>query len=602
MGFTWSADFEMTQDIPMPSIVDPSQEDLPPLPKADFRTFAHDSEPDDPTLWFSVATYRAGQREAVAAALARQAVEPSEWLVKARRLVDAHARLFGELRAKPFGHPNDEADLRTARSALEAHLASHPAAVVESAAVQPTDDLAAYRVWEQAPRTETGKLRCLDARGAWQAACEWMRSLAPPQQAQAERGRCAQICDDFAEMMERGAGEMEVGERFRQAARKIRSGEAPLALAEASQPPPPLNQCDGCRVNAPTTDLGNHQMPDGGLMGCTADRYVQPSAPEPLSMSMFASRTDYDAAALAAQAAPTEFEDRVEELIIPWLDVSSNTAGMTPTERVLSAVVDMKRDALLGRAAARAAQHPQPSTSAEMDRLAGEVIQCYYDGCEAWVKVMQIGRAEHKHGDLANKAFFATLKALVAAATQEQAVQVVARLLRVHEDRDEAQAVVIARQMLGAAQEQAVPSVSEEEIIKWADGFIREKAFNRAVAVQIAIEAAKWVAGSNLESVLPVMGGRESVDDALAVVESFGPGIRGLNDTYARQILLADEVKRLRAVPSADAVDAALDQLPTFRAFHQDGRARRGLCVFLADVKRAMDASRAPTKGQGNDH
>lgn len=42
-------------------------------------------------------------------------------------------------------------------------------------------------------------------------------------------------------------------------------------------------------------------------------------------------------------------------------------------------------------------------------------------------------------------------------------------------------------------------------------------------------------------------GGRESVDDALAIVESFGPGIDGINDTYARQILLADEVKRLRA-------------------------------------------------------
>lgn len=46
----------------------------------------------------------------------------------------------------------------------------------------------------------------------------------------------------------------------------------------------------------------------------------------------------------------------------------------------------------------------------------------------------------------------------------------------------------------------------------------------------------------------PVMGGRESVDDALAVVESFGPGTEGLNDTYARQILLAAEVKRLRAL------------------------------------------------------
>lgn len=42
-------------------------------------------------------------------------------------------------------------------------------------------------------------------------------------------------------------------------------------------------------------------------------------------------------------------------------------------------------------------------------------------------------------------------------------------------------------------------------------------------------------------------GGRETVDDALEIVESFGPGIGGLNDTYARQILLANEVKRLRA-------------------------------------------------------
>lgn len=42
-------------------------------------------------------------------------------------------------------------------------------------------------------------------------------------------------------------------------------------------------------------------------------------------------------------------------------------------------------------------------------------------------------------------------------------------------------------------------------------------------------------------------GGRESVDDALAVVDSFGPGIAGLNDTYARQVLLAQEVRRLHA-------------------------------------------------------
>ena len=43
-------------------------------------------------------------------------------------------------------------------------------------------------------------------------------------------------------------------------------------------------------------------------------------------------------------------------------------------------------------------------------------------------------------------------------------------------------------------------------------------------------------------------GGRESVDDALSVVDSFGPGVNGLNDTYARQVLLAQEVRRLRAL------------------------------------------------------
>ena len=41
-------------------------------------------------------------------------------------------------------------------------------------------------------------------------------------------------------------------------------------------------------------------------------------------------------------------------------------------------------------------------------------------------------------------------------------------------------------------------------------------------------------------------GGKESVDDALAVVESFGPGVQGLNDTFARQVLLGQEVRRLR--------------------------------------------------------
>lgn len=37
------------------------------------------------------------------------------------------------------------------------------------------------------------------------------------------------------------------------------------------------------------------------------------------------------------------------------------------------------------------------------------------------------------------------------------------------------------------------PVPTDEEIIAWADVFIRDKAFNRGVAVEIAIAAAKWV-------------------------------------------------------------------------------------------------------------
>ncbi len=40
---------------------------------------------------------------------------------------------------------------------------------------------------------------------------------------------------------------------------------------------------------------------------------------------------------------------------------------------------------------------------------------------------------------------------------------------------------------------------------------------------------------------------RESVDDALLIVESYGPWGADLNDAHRRQIVLADEVKRLRA-------------------------------------------------------
>jgi hypothetical protein len=39
---------------------------------------------------------------------------------------------------------------------------------------------------------------------------------------------------------------------------------------------------------------------------------------------------------------------------------------------------------------------------------------------------------------------------------------------------------------------------------------------------------------------------RESVDDALLIVESFGPWGADLNDAHRRQVVLADEVLRLR--------------------------------------------------------
>lgn len=55
-------------------------------------------------------------------------------------------------------------------------------------------------------------------------------------------------------------------------------------------------------------------------------------------------------------------------------------------------------------------------------------------------------------------------------------------------------------------------------------------------------------------------GGRESVEDALEVVTSFGAGIGGVNDDFARQIILADEVRRLRSViaPNTQKYDEVL--------------------------------------------
>ena len=48
------------------------------------------------------------------------------------------------------------------------------------------------------------------------------------------------------------------------------------------------------------------------------------------------------------------------------------------------------------------------------------------------------------------------------------------------------------------------------------------------------------------EGLGPTVPQRESVDDALMIVESYGPWGADLNDAHRRQIVLADEVHRLR--------------------------------------------------------
>ena len=56
--------------------------------------------------------------------------------------------------------------------------------------------------------------------------------------------------------------------------------------------------------------------------------------------------------------------------------------------------------------------------------------------------------------------------------------------------------------------------------------------------------AARRGSGSN--DLLGLAPDRESVDDALLIVESYGPWGADLNDAHRRQIVLADEVVRLR--------------------------------------------------------
>jgi hypothetical protein len=56
-----------------------------------------------------------------------------------------------------------------------------------------------------------------------------------------------------------------------------------------------------------------------------------------------------------------------------------------------------------------------------------------------------------------------------------------------------------ARLRVAGVEAAAMADPTDDEIAAWADGFIRESAYNRAVAVQIATEAAKWVRGQRVQ-------------------------------------------------------------------------------------------------------
>ena len=88
-------------------------------------------------------------------------------------------------------------------------------------------------------------------------------------------------------------------------------------------------------------------------------------------------------------------------------------------------------------------------------------------------------------------------------------------------------------------------------------------------------------------------GGRETVDDALAVVESFGPGVQGLNDTFARQVLLGQEVRRLRA-----AYEHACQGRSDFRNLY---RASHGQALRLLTQKEKDSLGRRAEGMDGNE-
>ncbi len=70
---------------------------------------------------------------------------------------------------------------------------------------------------------------------------------------------------------------------------------------------------------------------------------------------------------------------------------------------------------------------------------------------------------------------------------------------------------------------------------------------------------------------------RESVADALLIVESYGPWGADLNDAHRRQIVLADEVKRLRT-----ALAKIADWDSNWGPFPENNEAWRAMVVVTA--------------------
>ena len=99
--------------------------------------------------------------------------------------------------------------------------------------------------------------------------------------------------DDFLALWKRANGARPSTGNFERMV--IDYSRALLAASPIEQPAAaPINQCDGCRVNAPLTEQGNHAMPDGGFMGCTKGRYTPSLADERAAFEAWAIAEGFD--------------------------------------------------------------------------------------------------------------------------------------------------------------------------------------------------------------------------------------------------------------------------------------------------------------------